>query len=122
MVGSSFAGIHLAKRLAETLTSGFKVVLVERNSHFNYTFNFPRYAVVRGREGRAFIPYDGVGKWKPDGVFGLVRGTVMQIQEVYVVLDDGCKIEYEFLALATGVTQSPPATLLATEKTEACGS
>src|SRR6187402_2766515 len=52
IIGGSFSGAFLAWRLAESLPSGYKVVLVEQNSHFNYTFNFPRYSVVQGREQR----------------------------------------------------------------------
>jgi NADH dehydrogenase FAD-containing subunit len=120
IIGGSFAGIQLAKRLAETLPTGYKVILAEKNSHFNYTFNFPRYSVVRGREERAFIPYNGLGNGKPEGVFELVRGTVVEIREGEVVLESGRSIMYEFLAVATGVTQGPPAKLLASKKVDAC--
>jgi NADH dehydrogenase FAD-containing subunit len=120
VIGGSFAGIHLGKRLAETLHSGYKVILVERNSHFNYTFNFPRYSVVRGREGKAFIPYDGIEKGKPKGAFEFVSGAVIEIRDTDILMEDGRTIEYEFLAIATGVTQSPPAKLLGTQKHEAC--
>jgi hypothetical protein len=48
VLGGSFAGIQLAKRLTETLPTGHRAVLVEKNSHFNYVFNFPRYSVLLG--------------------------------------------------------------------------
>jgi NADH dehydrogenase FAD-containing subunit len=120
IIGGSFAGIHLGKRLAESLPSGYKVLLIERNSHFNYVFNFPRYSVVKGREERAFIPYDGLGKGKPKGAFEFVRGMVREIRDGEVILEDGRGFEYEFLAIATGVTQLPPAKLVGTLKQEAC--
>jgi heterodisulfide reductase subunit A-like polyferredoxin len=41
ILGGSFAGIQLAKGLTETLPTGYGVVLIEKNSHFNYVFNFP---------------------------------------------------------------------------------
>ncbi|KAG9234417.1 putative AMID-like mitochondrial oxidoreductase [Amylocarpus encephaloides] len=120
VVGGSFAGLMLARRLAESLPSGYKVVLVERNSHFNYTFNFPRYSVVQGREQQAFIPYDGVAKGKPEGIFQQVKDNVTGIREGHVDLESGKSIPFTYLAIATGVTQTPPAKLLSTEKKESC--
>lgn len=52
IIGGSYAGIHLARRLSETLPMGYKAVLVERNSHFNHLYVFPRFAVVPSRELR----------------------------------------------------------------------
>lgn len=69
VVGGSFAGMELVKRLAETLPTGFKVVWIEKNSHLNYTFTFPRFSVMTGHEHMSFIPYDGVAKNAPPGIF-----------------------------------------------------
>lgn len=33
MIGGSFSGVELAKRLIESVPTGYKVILVERNSH-----------------------------------------------------------------------------------------
>lgn len=121
VIGGSFAGATLSRRLAESLPSGYRVILVERNSHFNYTFNFPRYSVTQGREHKAFVPYDGLsGSNAPEGIFEQVKDTVVGLTEEEVQLKSGKYIPYQYLAIATGVTQSPPAKLLANEKTEAC--
>jgi NADPH-dependent 2,4-dienoyl-CoA reductase/sulfur reductase-like enzyme len=120
VVGGSFAGALLAKRLAESLPTGYKVILIEKNSHFNYTFNFPRYSVIRDREAQAFIPYGGLMKNVPDGIFEQIRDLVTGITEGEVQLVSGSSIPFAFLAIATGVTQTPPAKLLASEKIEAC--
>jgi heterodisulfide reductase subunit A-like polyferredoxin len=45
VLGGSFAGIELVNRLAETLPTGYKAVWIEKHSHLNYSFNFPRYSV-----------------------------------------------------------------------------
>ena len=42
VLGGSFAGIWLVKRLAETLPTGHRVVLGEQNSHLNFRLNFTR--------------------------------------------------------------------------------
>lgn len=41
VIGASFAGVALAKRLIETLPTGYRVILVEKNSHFNFVWTFP---------------------------------------------------------------------------------
>ena len=128
VIGGSFSGLYLAFRLSESVPSGYKVILIEQNSHFNYTFNFPRYSVVKGREHNAFVPYAGLFVKMPKGVFEQVRGRAVDIKfhdrngngNGEVVLEDGEKVDFEYLAIATGVTQSPPAKLLSTEKEGAC--
>lgn len=121
VIGGSFAGATLSRRLAESLPAGFRVILVERNSHFNYTFNFPRYSVVQGREQKAFVPYDGLGGSNaPKGIFEQVKDTVVGFTVEEVRLNSGKSIPFKYLAIATGVTQSPPAKLLASEKINAC--
>ncbi|TVY16148.1 Fe-regulated protein 8, partial [Lachnellula arida] len=120
VIGGSFAGITLARRLAESLPSGYKVVLVEKNSHFNYTFNFPRYSVVPKREQRAFIPYTGIMANTPKGIFEQVQDVATGVREGDVELASGRSIPFAYLAIATGATQSPPAKLLAREKADAC--
>ncbi|KAB5584864.1 putative AMID-like mitochondrial oxidoreductase [Coniochaeta sp. 2T2.1] len=120
VIGGSFAGICLVRRLAETLPTGWRVVLVERNSHIHYVFNFPRFSVITGHEQKAFIPYDRVVQGRPEGVFKRVRGTVDGVEEGVVLLETGERVKYEYLALATGCSQPFPARLGATEKKEGC--
>lgn len=128
VIGGSFSGLYLAFRLSESVPSGYRVILIEQNSHFNYTFNFPRYSVMKGREQNAFVPYEGLFGKMPEGVFLQVRGRAVDIRfrdgdgngSGEVVLEGGEKVEFEYLAIATGVTQSPPAKLLSIEKEGAC--
>ncbi|KAB5578238.1 hypothetical protein GE09DRAFT_1089008 [Coniochaeta sp. 2T2.1] len=120
VVGGSFAGICLVRRLAETLPTGWRVVLVERNSHIHYVFNFPRFSVIKGHEQKAFIPYDRVVRGRPEGVFKRVRGRVERVEEGAVVLETGERVEWEYLAVATGCSQPFPARLGTTEKEEGC--
>ncbi|KAK0110501.1 hypothetical protein ONS96_002110 [Cadophora gregata f. sp. sojae] len=120
IIGGSFSGLYLAFLLAESLPSGYKVVLVEQNSHFNYTFNFPRYSAVQGREQNAFLPYAGLFAKIPNGVFEQVKGKAVGIRDGEVLLENGDVLEFEYLAIAAGVMQSPPAKLLSTEKAGAC--
>jgi hypothetical protein len=72
VIRGSFTGVWLARRLTESLPSGYKVVLVEKNSHFNYPFNFPRYSVLWGHEQKAFIPYQALFEMALEEIFGQI--------------------------------------------------
>ncbi|CAG8893665.1 unnamed protein product [Penicillium egyptiacum] len=119
VIGGSFAGLQLAKRLSQTLPSGFRVVVVERNSHFNFAFNFPRYSVV-GEERMAFIPYNDVFRGTPEGSWVLLRDTVTHVTDGELLLQSGQKLPFDYLAIATGLQQPLPAKTLSPHKDEAC--
>ncbi|KAH9915636.1 iron uptake cluster protein [Amylocystis lapponica] len=57
VLGASYGGAHAARMLAHSLPQGWRVVVVDRNSHFNHLFALPRYSIVSGYEHKAFIPY-----------------------------------------------------------------
>ncbi|EFE43000.1 AMID-like mitochondrial oxidoreductase, putative [Trichophyton verrucosum HKI 0517] len=120
IIGGSFSGLYLAQKLIQSLPTGHRVVLIDKNSHFNYTFNFPRYSVLQGHEHLAFIPYDGIAKDAPVGIYQHVRGLVTSVTRDTVTLETGEIIPYTYLAFATGATQKPSAGLLATEAQEGC--
>lgn len=117
VIGGSFAGIQLARRLTQTLPTGWRVVLVERNSHLNYSFNFPRFSVVPGHERSAFIPYDAVFADALPGISRFVQGTVTGLTTTAVQLNapsgESSTIPYDVVVLATGSASRPPAKLLA---------
>lgn len=120
VLGGSFAGVQLAKRLIETLPTGYRVILIEKNSHFNYLFNFPRYSVLQGHEQKAFVPYGGMAQGAPKGIFELVHDLATGIGDGVVELKSGARVEFEYLAIATGTRQNPPAQVRGTEKSDGC--
>jgi NADH dehydrogenase FAD-containing subunit len=120
VIGGSFTGLQLATRLGHTLSTGYRVILIEKNSHFNFSFNFPRYSVLRGHEARAFIPYDATGKDLPPGIFKITQGIVTSVEEDFVQLDTGERISYSYLAIASGSSQPLPAKVTSSNKAEAC--
>lgn len=124
IVGGSFAGIFLAKRLCETLPTGYRIILVEKNTHFHYPFVFPRYSVVKGHEPKAFIPYDEIlysgRKGVPKGIFERRCATVAEVTRDSVKLASGEVIPFEFLAIATGTASPRPSKLLSLDKHGAC--
>lgn len=124
IIGGSFAGILLARRLCESLPSGYRVVLVEKNTHFHYPFVFPRFSVVKGHEPKAFIPYDEIlcsgRKGVLLGIFQRRCGTVTEVTRDSVTLATGEVIHFEFLAIATGTSSPHPSELASPDKHGAC--
>ncbi|EFQ96751.1 oxidoreductase [Nannizzia gypsea CBS 118893] len=120
VLGGSYAGIHLAQRLTETLPTGYRAVLIERNSHFNHLYVFPRFGVVPGMERSAFIPYTGIARYAPAGIFQHVQDSATSVTPNKVELASGKSIEYEYLAIATGSWQPPPAKMRSNDKEGAC--
>jgi len=60
VVGASYAGSHVAEVLASTLPKTHRVILIDKNSHFNHLYRFVRFGVVPGHEAKAFIPYTNI--------------------------------------------------------------
>lgn len=121
VLGGSFAGVQLAQRLLQTLPTGYRVVLVEKNSHLNYTFAFPRFSVIQGHEHTAFVPYDGIAKSAPQGIFTHVHDSAVAITDQDLVLASGDKIKYDFLAVATGSASPFPSKVVSRDRKGACG-
>jgi NADPH-dependent 2,4-dienoyl-CoA reductase/sulfur reductase-like enzyme len=121
VLGGSFAGSHVAQRLAHSLPSGWMVTLLEKNTHFHYAFAFPRLAVLGGRESRAFIPYDRLAATAPPDIFRHVQGeaTTVNLGENHVTLADGSTIPYDYLVIATGAAQPAPTRLHSVSREQA---
>lgn len=120
VIGGSFAGLALVKHLSSSLPSGFKIVWIEKNSHLNYTFTFPRFSVLPGHEHKSFIPYDGLAGSAPPRILTRIQDRAVGITKTHVRLASGEEINYTYLAIATGSSQPLPAQVLATERRAAC--
>ncbi|BCR89940.1 NAD(P)/FAD-dependent oxidoreductase [Aspergillus chevalieri] len=114
VIGASFAGYHAAYCLAHSLPSGFRVTVIEKNSHFQLTWVLPRFCAVQGHESKAFIPYGpylakapgSAYRWVCDEVTAIVsdkKGNGGRVQ-----LRSGGMIVYEYLVLATGSSATLP--------------
>ncbi|KAL6827622.1 hypothetical protein V8C40DRAFT_242389 [Trichoderma camerunense] len=123
IVGASFAGYRVAQIVAKALPpkSPYRVVVIEPNSHFQFTWVLPRFCVVQGHEHKAFIPYGGNMKGAIEGSYRWVKDKVTEIDRTSVRLQDsGEVIPYEFLVIATGagVKDGLPSRVNATDKLE----
>lgn len=123
VIGASFAGHYAARILARSLPpdSKYRVVVVEPNSHFQFTWVLPRFCVIPGgHEHKAFVPY---GKYADaaDGALHWIKDRAARITESEVVLQDGAEsIPYDHLVIATGaaVQSGLPSRVNNTEKAE----
>jgi NADH dehydrogenase FAD-containing subunit len=120
VIGASFSGHYVARILARSLPpkSNYRVVVIEPNSHFQFTWVLPRYCVAKGHEHKAFIPY---GKYAegPDGALRWIKDRAVRINETTVELQDSDgDIPFEYLVIATGaaVKSGLPSRVNNTEK------
>lgn len=123
IVGASFAGYHAARLIARHLSphSPYRVVVIEPNSHFQFTWVLPRFCVVPGHEHKAFIPYGGNVADVIDGALRWVKDRVVSIDRAAVHLEGSDeRIPYDYLVIATGsgVQDGLPSRVNATDKLE----
>ncbi|KAI1182855.1 hypothetical protein F5B17DRAFT_443924 [Nemania serpens] len=121
IVGASFAGNRVAQLLTTCLppNSPYKVIVIEPNTHFQFSWVLPRLCVVEGHEHKAFIPYSGNVHDNPVGVLRWIRDRVVNItNEKAQLKDSGEIIRYDILVLATGsgVDKGLPSRVNASDK------
>jgi NADH dehydrogenase FAD-containing subunit len=122
VVGGSYVGLNLAESLAKQSGDRFRMLLVEKNSHFQHLFAFPRYALTTKVDThKAFIPYQ---KSRLGLEGAIIQAKALVLSKDSITLDrevvlDGVKttqIPYAALAITTGTKLSPPSTLPGSEK------
>ncbi|KAI0316943.1 apoptosis-inducing factor [Amylostereum chailletii] len=119
VVGGSYAGSKAAELIAEKMHATHRTILVEKNTHFQHLFAFPRFAVVPTHEHKAFIPFFDAHRTLPAETKAVVNARVTEVHPDCVVLDHGdSPLPYEYLVMATGTKLSPPGTMLATAKSD----
>ncbi|KAL7924768.1 hypothetical protein ACQKWADRAFT_285884 [Trichoderma austrokoningii] len=123
IVGANFAGYRAAQIIAKNLSprSPYRVVVVEPNSHFHFTWVLPRFCVVKGHEHKAFIPYGGYLDEVVKDSYRWIKDRVIDIDRTVVKLQGSEEpIPYEFLVIATGagVKDGLPSRVNSTEKAQ----
>ncbi|KAK2030412.1 FAD/NAD(P)-binding domain-containing protein [Colletotrichum zoysiae] len=105
IVGASFAGYHAARLIASSLPvdGPYRLIIVEPNRHWQFSWTLPRFCVVEGHEHKTFIPY---GPYLPAGSESIVRWVhdrVSTITEKTVTIQGtGEEIPYSYMIIATG--------------------
>ncbi|KAL0934151.1 uncharacterized protein CTRU02_210950 [Colletotrichum truncatum] len=123
IIGASFAGYHAARLIASALpTDGpYRLIIIEPNRHWHFTWTLPRFCVIGGHEAKTFIPY---GPYLPADSAPIVRwihDRASTIDEKTVTIQGtGEKISYDFMVVATGsgAGMSLPSRVGSTEKAE----
>ncbi|GAA5977761.1 hypothetical protein JCM10908_005083 [Rhodotorula pacifica] len=90
VLGCSYAGARAAKLLSETLPSSHRVVVIDRQSHFNHLYLQPRVSVVPGHAPKVFVPYQnvlGAPSQAPRARHVFVSAAVTALHDGYVDLD-----------------------------------
>lgn len=99
IVGGGFVGFELAKSL-ETLAD---VTLIEQNSHFVLTTAMIRAVIDPSLLDRGLIPYDNLLKHGK-----IVQARAESVDKQGVVLDNGDRIEADYVVVATGSSHALP--------------
>ncbi|KAJ7170939.1 FAD/NAD-P-binding domain-containing protein [Mycena crocata] len=105
VVGGSFCGTYFIDHLAPEVYKTHQIIMVEKNSHIQHLFAFPRISVVPGFEQKAFIPMKNAFNAAPPHSTSIVNGVVSKVLPDHVVLADGESISYEYLIMATGTAR-----------------
>lgn len=119
IVGGSYGGYSVAKRLANSLPSGYAVTLIEKHKHHNHTFVFPRYSVFDGNETSAFVPLENrdYSAIVPPGSMEVTFqecvdiGTDAETGQRHAILSNGQQVPFDYLVIATGARKFFPADL-----------
>lgn len=112
------SGVNTAQQLAAHFAGRFRIVLVEKNSHFQHLFAYPRFAVATGVDThKAFIPYTpGTFANCPKDSGVVVQARVLQLTRSVVHLDrsvslDGISVRsvpYSYLVSCVRSTERLP--------------
>ncbi|CEP11943.1 hypothetical protein [Parasitella parasitica] len=114
IVGGGFAGTAVAgaleKALAKSNDQEYRIILVEKKSHFYHAIAGLRSAVLDW-DSRILIPYTDLFHNKRNKV---VQASVVQLEKGEILLDQsieefGDRVAYDYLVLATGTHYPSPA-------------
>ncbi|KAJ4465078.1 hypothetical protein J3R30DRAFT_3317514 [Lentinula aciculospora] len=116
VLGGAYAGARAVQILSKGLPlEGWRIVLVDRNTHINHVYVFPRLAVLPGHEHKGFIPFSKLLlPTRTQDLF--IHATVRSVHPSYVVLDRAFpdrgiptpKIHFDYLVYALGSTLPAP--------------
>ncbi|CAE6363294.1 unnamed protein product [Rhizoctonia solani] len=118
VLGGSYGGIAASKFLAKELPEGYRVVLLERNSHANHLYVLPRFSVLPSHETKAFIPYNNLFCPTP-GPNRVIHGTAIKLERNKVVYTPApysnetspertSSLEFDYLIYALGAKLPGP--------------
>ncbi|KAJ3891984.1 hypothetical protein GG344DRAFT_46230 [Lentinula edodes] len=109
VLGGAYAGARTVQVLSKGLPEGWRIVLVDRNTHINHVYVFPRLAILPGHEHKGFIPFSRL--LDPTRHQDLcLHASVRSVHSSYVVLDKSFpergvptpELRFDYLVYALG--------------------
>ncbi|KAJ7162259.1 FAD/NAD-P-binding domain-containing protein [Mycena filopes] len=107
VVGGSYCATYIIDDLAPRVHKTHHVIMIEKNSHMQHIFAFPRMSAVSGFEHKAFVPFTNAYHETPPHSTSIIQGVVTKVLPDKVVLGNGEEIPYEYLVMATGTGRPP---------------
>ncbi|KAJ1718631.1 hypothetical protein LPJ61_006538, partial [Coemansia biformis] len=120
VVGGSYAGAAAAKRLAGLSRRGYtglKVTLVDKSTHYFHAVGFPKALVDAQYAEKTFLPLAGF--FGADTKHEYVNRQLAAVVDAHhIELDDGRRLYYDYLVLATGGQAPAPVNVTGRTKEE----
>ncbi|KAH7108098.1 FAD/NAD(P)-binding domain-containing protein [Auriculariales sp. MPI-PUGE-AT-0066] len=117
VLGGAYGGGRAARLLAQGLPKTHRVVIVDKNDHFNHLYLFPRYGVVPGHADKAFIPdldfFNGPLFAQTGAVSGQSADDSFPVNAPIIVHATATKITHGFIEVDEDVTANNTTVCLA---------
>ncbi|KAF8143359.1 hypothetical protein K438DRAFT_1736507 [Mycena galopus ATCC 62051] len=107
VVGGSYCTTYIIDDLAPRVHKTHHVIMIEKNSHMQHIFAFPRISAVPGFAHKAFVPFTNAYHEAPRHSTSIIQGVATAILPDKVILASGKEIPYEYLVMATGTGKLP---------------
>ncbi|KAG5729559.1 Apoptosis-inducing factor like protein [Termitomyces sp. T112] len=124
VLGAAYGGCRASQILAAGLPESWRVLLIDRNSHMNNVYIFPRLSVLPGHEHKAFIPLSKVFLSEdPTLLHRCLQATVTSIRRDSITLSRAFPehglattvVPYDYMIYALGSLMPPPLDLWGTD-------
>ncbi|KAJ1834670.1 hypothetical protein LPJ63_001765 [Coemansia sp. RSA 2711] len=119
VVGGSYAGAAAAKRLAGLAKkyAGLRVTLVDQSTHYFHAIGFPKALVDADFAAKSFLPFADFFAAGSKHAF-INQRLRHVVDEHHVELDDGQRLYFDYLVLATGGQAPGPINVAARTRDE----
>ncbi|KAJ6456399.1 FAD/NAD-P-binding domain-containing protein [Mycena sanguinolenta] len=107
VVGGSYCATYIIDDLAPRVYKTHHIIMIEKNSHMQHIFAFPRISAVPGFAHKAFVPFTNAYHEAPRHSTSIVQGVVTEVLPDKVILANREEIPYEYLVMATGTGRLP---------------
>ncbi|KAJ3033870.1 hypothetical protein HDV00_005674 [Rhizophlyctis rosea] len=124
IIGGAWTALYIASEVRRNpLPKGYRLIIIDKNSHHHYQFAFPRASIIGGFEKELFIPYTNM--FPSPHIGTVVHALVTSITSTTLKLDrvvpefESDTIPYEYLIYSAGTQQILPVNLgMASTKAE----